>query len=111
MSEWINVKEKLPDSYDNVLVWLARGELEIGRYNVDVNRWFSDSGGEVRFIDSVIYWLPLPQPPMRAWLMQELVQLIKKYIGKGSGYSGIHLMPEVRQLLEEAADRAERELR
>ncbi len=61
MAEWISVKERLPEEFENVLVANRRGK----HYDID-KAWWSGSGfsrcakGSYR---NVTHWMPLPEPP------------------------------------------------
>lgn len=66
--EWISVKDRVPDKYQDVLVYLTRGEIDV-RYRLgeeypddpDVyNRYvWSDQG----VANDISFWMPLPKPP------------------------------------------------
>lgn len=55
MTEWIPVKEKLPKTNDDVIVFTATDEIEIGNYVS--SKWITSSYGKV------LYWMPLPPLP------------------------------------------------
>lgn len=71
MNEWISVEERLPESYEHVLVWYTY--YRYGDYNCDYNTyaiayyvknynmWGSPDplGSNPR----IKYWMPLPKPP------------------------------------------------
>lgn len=65
MSEWISVKDRLPDKEDLFLISYGESrEITIGLWNFRNNRfeeteieWF---GYE---ITGVTHWMPLPEPP------------------------------------------------
>lgn len=72
MSEWISVKDRLPENDEEVLVWyeyFRYGEYNclyqtwgIGEYFKNYNSWMIDhstAGHKLR----VIAWMPLPKPP------------------------------------------------
>ena len=58
MSEWISVKERLPERWQNVLAY---------RKNKKVRMEFICSNGEWEMDDacmpSVTHWMPIPEPP------------------------------------------------
>ena len=54
MDNWISVKEKNPDKYDDYLVYDDYGIIFIAHYNIQ--GWFSKNG-------NITYWQPLPEPP------------------------------------------------
>ena len=60
MSEWISVKERLPDTEERVLVCLdLEKATPIGQ---DTDR-FVDNRRWVRWNGAVTHWMPLPPPP------------------------------------------------
>ena len=87
MSEWISVKDRLPESQADVLVvafWHERWQTMMG--------WHSDMGKKWRVITphgerepgGVTHWMPLPDPPKEGF---ELELLQKR------GYSASKMMP------------------
>ncbi len=71
MSEWISVKDRLPEGQQRVLTWDGNriasaqytNELPDGGgwyYTADECRFKSELSGES---GEIIYWLPLPEPP------------------------------------------------
>lgn len=61
MSEWISVKERLPEESNiNVLVYTVTGQQYVaGCYDVfGVKRFFTNAMPIV-----VTHWMPLPEPP------------------------------------------------
>ena len=60
VQEWISVKDKLPTSDRNVLVFV-RGYVEIGWYDGYHDEWRTG----IVTLDNceVTHWMPLPQPP------------------------------------------------
>lgn len=67
-SEWISIKDKLPDSSVGVIVW---GGIEQDDYDIEIARFYDNStpfGRRwVRCLDSaelcVTHWMPLPPTP------------------------------------------------
>lgn len=61
--EWISVKDKLPDSGDQVLVSVLRkrspNRTFIGLFVSDPERFYVMG----RYEKDVEYWMPLPEPP------------------------------------------------
>lgn len=68
MSEWISVKDKLPDKGDQVLCYGEEPNnihddglpFKTGIY--DGKNWISDHFCESSYIE-VTHWMPLPEPP------------------------------------------------
>lgn len=60
MSEWILVKEKVPDNNMNVLVTTKEGYLEIGFYD-QKEGWCLTFTGHL-FLRDPIAWMPAPRP-------------------------------------------------
>lgn len=65
MSELISIKERLPESGENVLVWFSgKPELE-HEPRFGTAAFFEHSGrfsGE-KYFGRVSHWMPLPEPP------------------------------------------------
>lgn len=63
MSEWINVKDRLPEWY--ALLYMPKSEMIlIGRYGLDINRelvWRGNFGQVSK--DVISHWMPLPNEP------------------------------------------------
>ena len=58
MSEWISVKERLPDQFVPVIVCRKGGKVEQGTR--DVNGWWRVYGTRTKH---VTHWMSLPPPP------------------------------------------------
>ena len=56
MSEWISVKERVPEEKTRVLVYVPRSYTEIDTDRILDRRW-------VRWNGHVTHWMPLPEPP------------------------------------------------
>lgn len=76
MSEWISVKDRLPDEngrYLAVKKRIAPDALGGNRTDIVILRFFEDSGFKMpihipdwineEINDEVTHWMPLPQPP------------------------------------------------
>lgn len=63
MSKWISVKEKLPNQYDNVLVFIKGKTLSAEVYRVEDSLMFLIIGFGALTADKVSHWMPLPNPP------------------------------------------------
>ena len=59
VSEWISVKDRLPEEGENVLTYGARPSYDV----VYVNRLIDKKSGEWLYGEYVTHWMPLPQPP------------------------------------------------
>ena len=61
MSEWISVKDEMPEPFLNVLVWIENGKAANMGYVTQAGHWF------VHFWYTapvkVTHWMPLPEPP------------------------------------------------
>ena len=61
MSEWISVKDRLPDVPGDYLYWMIPDEYTGGHgvatYYVGFNQWGMGGG------DRVTHWMSLPEPP------------------------------------------------
>lgn len=55
MSEWISVKDRLPDTCGKYLVWTENTGVETCRWD---GKW---RGG--RWTSFITHWIPLPTPP------------------------------------------------
>lgn len=58
MTEWISVKDRLPEESERVLV--CRGK-DAGYPTLDTDRFCGEQW--VRWRNSVTHWMPLPEPP------------------------------------------------
>lgn len=56
MSEWISVKDRLPEEKTRVLVFVPRSGLKIDTDRIVGRIW-------VRWNGRVTHWMPLPEPP------------------------------------------------
>ena len=59
MSEWISVKDGLPEKFVNVLVSHHNGITIAYYYN---NSWIGKQGKR-HYLSSVTHWMPLPDRP------------------------------------------------
>ena len=72
MSEWISVKDRLPEEFDDVLIVTVSGRISIAylhSYNkeniIDYKNWAitdSEEGNTIPFV-RVTHWMPLPKSP------------------------------------------------
>lgn len=76
MSDWISVKDRLPDLYEKVIVYNAENDETFfaGRIEISFKHWDAVTGEFVNWrwipyrytfitLDSVTHWMPLPKPP------------------------------------------------
>jgi hypothetical protein len=73
MSEWISVKDRLPEYNQEVLFVNGKNEVSVGRrfqYEEGTDIFATQSG--ICFNDDIQgdwavckYWMPLPKPPMK----------------------------------------------
>lgn len=69
MSEWISVKDRLPEGEEDVLVHLTSKELVVGAFMTalihDERFWVLSRGGDFYACPQfgVTHWMPLPEPP------------------------------------------------
>ena len=60
-SEWISVKDRLPETDDKVLCCEASGEMYVGMYlkTRRVAGWITPYSGD----RPITHWMPIPEPP------------------------------------------------
>ena len=68
MTEWISVKDRLPEDITNVLVFGEYWKVMIAQldfFNGDGKAWYEKNGGFRGHVDSdnITHWMPLPEPP------------------------------------------------
>ena len=56
MSEWISVKDRLPDEKTRVLVFAPHSDIKIDTARIIGRMW-------VRWNENITHWQPLPEPP------------------------------------------------
>jgi hypothetical protein len=68
VNQWISVKDRLPESEKEVLVWYRYtwGDAPTS-YGFGINRWYSNTkqwrdGCLLKGVE-ILYWQPLPEPP------------------------------------------------
>ena len=57
MSEWISVKDRLPDANGSYIICTDRGAVCSGHYYAEGRRWNNPYNGHV------VCWQPFPEPP------------------------------------------------
>ena len=63
MSEWINVKDRLPEEWVDVLVFSKAGFQEIAVWIGIPGVWRVSWNHNLMEKHSVTHWMPLPKPP------------------------------------------------
>jgi len=65
MTEWISVKDKLPEEDEMmILFYSTEGGVCSGNYEVEEEVYYSlDYIGGAGYRKSVTHWMPLPEPP------------------------------------------------
>lgn len=61
MSDWISVKERLPDINDEYIVFTEDAEVFICEYLPSVNQWWDRDASII--YGRITHWMPLPDPP------------------------------------------------
>jgi len=61
MNEWISIKERLPESHDDMLLRDGEDTYYIGWWRKDAESWDSYEHGWIRA--NITHWMPLPEPP------------------------------------------------
>lgn len=67
MSEWISVKERLPEGLEDVLVFAffhERWETMIGWHRKSDDRWYIYTSHGERWVSDVTHWMPKPKSPV-----------------------------------------------
>ncbi len=66
MSEWISVKDRLPEKAEMVLAfgyWEGGPQVAIGACDRNFDSWYVINGvGTLAFV-CITHWMPLPEPP------------------------------------------------
>ena len=62
MSEWISVKDRLPELLDEVLLFTSEGDIFAGVF-FERHENYTVAGDYHRFFYDVTHWMPLPEPP------------------------------------------------
>ena len=60
VGEWIPVEERLPEIFENVLIYTKSGHYHIGAYFEERKRWWL--GVYWEDLDFILAWMPLPKP-------------------------------------------------
>lgn len=64
MSNWISVKDRLPEDYGTYIVCLANGTVfEMTFSNIGATRWFKVNICDEYQGNPVTHWMPFPEPP------------------------------------------------
>jgi hypothetical protein len=62
VSEWVSVKERLPEDSKKILLYHQDGRTLFGLWSNRKEGWYFDSFGPWEK-DEVTHWMPLPEPP------------------------------------------------
>ena len=68
MSEWISVKDRLPEDASDVLILSKEKESCVGYYRSSDNEWvmYNPCCSFHMELHGVTHWMPLPEPPKDA---------------------------------------------
>lgn len=66
-SEWVSVKDRLPEDITDVLVtgWQGLFIAQLDFFGGDGKAWYKKEGGFIGHVNSnnITHWMPLPSPP------------------------------------------------
>lgn len=62
-SKWIPCSERLPKSYDEVLIWDSLDNVHYLGFYANANGWVVDGYEDDRYSFDITHWMPLPEPP------------------------------------------------
>lgn len=62
MSEWISVKDRLPENGKEVL-FSDGSSIMVGWYNADEEYWELTDADMIAYAQDVTHWMPLPRLP------------------------------------------------
>lgn len=63
VQEWISVEDRLPEPWEQVLIYSRHDFCESAFYIGVPGKWCSTWNHEMLDADSVTYWMSMPQPP------------------------------------------------
>ena len=63
VQEWISVNDRLPEPWEQVLIYSRHDFCESAFYIGVPGKWCSTWNHEMLDADSVTYWMSMPQPP------------------------------------------------
>lgn len=107
VSEWISVKERLPEYEDSYVVHRPELDPPYAIATFEEGEWYPDIGDGV--LDGVCYWMPLPPPPEPQLTVKEALreaiaalEFISPELdpGRCMCYRGKPLLPRLRAALE-----------
>ena len=61
--QWISVNDRLPEPWEQVLIYSRHDFCESAFYIGVPGKWRSTWNHEMLDADSVTHWMPIPQPP------------------------------------------------
>ena len=64
VQRWIPCSERLPESYDEVLIWDSYDNAHYLGYYANANGWVVDGYEDDRYHFDITHWQPLPEPPV-----------------------------------------------
>ena len=63
VQEWISVEDRLPEPWEQVLIYSRHDFCESAFYIGVPGKWCSTWNHEMLDADSVTHWMPMPNPP------------------------------------------------
>jgi len=60
--QWISVKDRLPDSWDEYLVNIRNHRCELATFTDFINSWCLTGSDAAGLEDDITHWMPLPKP-------------------------------------------------
>ena len=63
VQEWISVEDRLPEPWEQVLIYSRHDFCESAFYIGVPGKWCSTWNHEMLDADSVTHWMPMPEPP------------------------------------------------
>ena len=60
---WIPCSERLPEDFQDVLIWDNRDETSFTGHYAECDGWTVDGYDVDRYPFDITHWMPLPEPP------------------------------------------------
>jgi hypothetical protein len=73
MSEWIDVKDRLPDEVDSYLVYRPDSDPPYVTSLWEEGEWWPERGDVA--LDGITHWMPLPDPPAPKLTAKEALRI------------------------------------